>query len=163
MIHVLIGTKAEYIKTAPVMRELDRRGVPYRLVDLGQHSQLPVSFRTQLGVREPDLRLDCQTDAASIGDAVKWAGRLLSHFRSRRRTRSYVFDSMGGVCLVHGDTPSTIIATLMGRRAASRLPTLSQAFVRSRYSTPSPKNSRVERSCDSHRPTSPPTTPPNET
>ncbi|MBK7167169.1 MAG: UDP-N-acetylglucosamine 2-epimerase [Candidatus Microthrix sp.] len=73
MIHVLIGTKAEYIKTAPVMRELDRRGVPYRLVDLGQHSNLSVSFRTQAG--------------------------------------------MGGVCLVHGDTPSTIIATLLGRRA----------------------------------------------
>lgn len=117
MIHVLIGTKAEYIKTAPVMRELDRRGVPYRLVDLGQHSQLPVSFRTQLGVREPDLRLDSQTDAASIGDALKWAGRLMSHLRSRSHARRHVFGGMGGVCLVHGDTPSTIIATLMGRRA----------------------------------------------
>ena len=117
MIHVLIGTKAEYIKTAPVMRELDRRGVPYRLVDLGQHSNLSVSFRTQLGVREPDLRLDSQTDAASIGDAVKWAGRLMSHLRSRKHTRTHVFAGLGGVCLVHGDTPSTVIATLMGRRA----------------------------------------------
>ena len=114
---VVAHHKAEYIKTAPVMRELDRRGVPYRLVDLGQHSQLPVSFRTQLGVREPDLRLDSQTDAASIGDALKWAGRLMSHLRSRSHARRHVFGGMGGVCLVHGDTPSTIIATLLGRRA----------------------------------------------
>ena len=117
MIHLLIGTKAEYIKTAPAMRELDRRDVPYRLVDLGQHSTLPVSFRTQLGVREPDLRLDSQTEAASIGDAAKWAGRLMKHLRSRRQARQHVFGGMGGVCLVHGDTPSTIIATLLGRRA----------------------------------------------
>ena len=32
LIHVLLGTKAELIKVAPVMGELDRRGVAYRLV-----------------------------------------------------------------------------------------------------------------------------------
>ncbi|MBI3097779.1 MAG: UDP-N-acetylglucosamine 2-epimerase, partial [Planctomycetes bacterium] len=40
MIHVFIGTKAQYIKTAPVCRELTRRGVIWRLIDSGQHRGL---------------------------------------------------------------------------------------------------------------------------
>ena len=37
LIHVLLGTKAELIKVSPVLAELDRRGVAYRLVETGQH------------------------------------------------------------------------------------------------------------------------------
>ena len=32
-IHVFLGTKAQYIKTAPLLRLLDERGVDYRLID----------------------------------------------------------------------------------------------------------------------------------
>src|SRR5690606_30695534 len=36
---VLIGTKAQFIKTAPILREMDLRGLPYTLVYTGQHSE----------------------------------------------------------------------------------------------------------------------------
>ena len=57
LIHVLLGTKAELIKVAPVLAELDRRGVTYRLVETGQHGAHLPALRAQLGVRESDLRL----------------------------------------------------------------------------------------------------------
>jgi UDP-N-acetylglucosamine 2-epimerase (non-hydrolysing) len=40
---------------------------------------------------------------------------------SRRRLRDEVFGGLGGVCLVHGDTPSTLMAGLMARRAGLRV------------------------------------------
>lgn len=122
MIHAVIGTKAEYIKTAPVLRELERRGVPYRIVDVGQHAALPRRFRANLGLGEPDLRLDNHGDAQNVVDAALWMLRTSRHLlRSRRRLRADVFADAPGVCLVHGDTPSTLLAALIGRRAGLRV------------------------------------------
>ena len=36
-INVLLGTKAEMIKAAPVIKELEKRGFSYRLIETGQH------------------------------------------------------------------------------------------------------------------------------
>ena len=117
LIHVIWGTKAEAIKVAPVLRELDRRGVSYRLVETGQHgAYLPV-LRERLGIREPDVRLGGDADADTVVAAVRWALGLAGLLLSRRRLRSRVFGDCDGVCLVHGDTPSTLLATLMARRA----------------------------------------------
>ena len=72
LIHVLLGTKAELIKVAPVLTELDRRDVVYRLVETGQHgAQLP-ALRAELGVREPDVRLGGSSNVDGIGQAVRW-------------------------------------------------------------------------------------------
>nr|MCS5672577.1 UDP-N-acetylglucosamine 2-epimerase [Acidimicrobiales bacterium] len=117
LIHVIWGTKAEAIKVAPVLRELDRRALPYRLVETGQHgAYLPV-LRERLGVREPDVRLGGDRDADTVAAAARWALGLVGLLVSRRRLRSRVFGDHDGVCLVHGDTPSTLLATLMARRA----------------------------------------------
>lgn len=120
-LHVLIGTKAQYIKTAPLLRLLDARRVPYRLIDSGQHARLAASLRAELGVREPDHVLGGATDVESIPQALRWSAGLAAQLRSRRRLRSGIFGGAGGICVVHGDTPSTLLATLMARRAGLRV------------------------------------------
>lgn len=123
MIHAVIGTKAEYIKTAPVLRELERRGESYRLVDLGQHAGLPRDFRTALGVGEPDVRIDDRGDAETVVQAATWmvrAARKLLWSRARLRREVFGVEGTGdaqGVAVVHGDTPSTLLAALLCRRA----------------------------------------------
>ena len=118
MIHAVVGTKAEYIKTAPVLRELDRRSIAHRIVDVGQHAALPPAFRAQLGLGSPDVRLDAHGDAENVVEAAAWMLRTGRHLlRSRRHVRRVVFADTPGVCLVHGDTPSTLLATAIGRRA----------------------------------------------
>ena len=117
LIHVVWGTKAEAIKVAPVLREMDRRGVPYRLIETGQHgAYLPV-LRERLAVREPDVSLGGGSDADTLPAAARWAFGLAGSLASRDSLRSRVFGDQDGVCLVHGDTPSTLLATLMARRA----------------------------------------------
>jgi UDP-N-acetylglucosamine 2-epimerase (non-hydrolysing) len=118
MIHVAIGTKAEYIKTAPVLRELDGRGVDYRIIDIGQHGGLSRAFRAPLGVPDPVVRLGNGEDAETIGEVIRWALRIVRQtLRSRARIRRDVFADADGICLVHGDTPSTLFAAVLARRA----------------------------------------------
>ncbi|MGH3440853.1 MAG: UDP-N-acetylglucosamine 2-epimerase [Nitriliruptorales bacterium] len=116
-VHVFIGTKAQYIKTAPVLRLMDARGVEYRLIDSGQHAALATGLRAELGVRAPDRVLGGDRDITSIPRAITWSAGLAARLLSRRRLLRDVFAGEGGVCVVHGDTPSTLLSTLMARRA----------------------------------------------
>jgi UDP-N-acetylglucosamine 2-epimerase (non-hydrolysing) len=116
-IHVFLGTKAQYIKTAPLLRLLDRRGVAYRLIDSGQHARLTAGMRAELGVRRPDVVLGGIDDVTSIRRAVGWALAIAARLWSGSRIRREVFGDRGGVCVVHGDTPSTLLSALLARRA----------------------------------------------
>ena len=70
MIQVFIGTKAQYIKTAPLLRLMDEQNVPYRLIDSGQHAEIAQVMRRELGVREPDVVLGGAKDVTTIGGAA---------------------------------------------------------------------------------------------
>jgi UDP-N-acetylglucosamine 2-epimerase (non-hydrolysing) len=120
-IHVFLGTKAQYIKTAPLLRLMDDKGVPYRLIDSGQHARLSMSMRSDLGVRNPDFVLGGKEDVDTIGAALLWSGKLASRLRSPRWLREHVFGGNGGICVVHGDTPSTLLSALMAKRAGLRV------------------------------------------
>jgi UDP-N-acetylglucosamine 2-epimerase len=117
MIHVFIGTKAQYIKTAPLLRLMDERAVPYRLIDSGQHAALARDLRTELGVRAPDHVMGGDRDVTTIPQAIGWAAGLAAKLVRGAQIRHEVFGGLGGVCVVHGDTPSTLLSTLMARRA----------------------------------------------
>ena len=117
MIHVFIGTKAQYIKMAPLLRRMDSERVDYRLIDSGQHGDLTVALRNELGVREPDFRLGGNRDVVSVPQAVGWSLRLAGNLASRLRLRNRVFGGHGGVCVVHGDTPSALLSALLAKRA----------------------------------------------
>lgn len=131
MIHVFIGTKAQYVKTAPLLRLMDDKGVDYRLIDSGQHAALSVGMRADLGVRIPDHVLGGATDVETIPQAARWAAGLAAELVSGRRLRREVFGGRGGVCVIHGDTPTTLLTALMARRAGLRVAHL-EAGLRSR-------------------------------
>ena len=56
MIEVFLGTKAQYIKTAPLLRLMDAQNVAYRLIDSGQHANFSKELRKSLQVREARYR-----------------------------------------------------------------------------------------------------------
>lgn len=139
-IHVFIGTKAQYIKTAPLLRLMDQRGVPYRLVDSGQHAELSVELRRELEVRPPDAAFGGDRDVNSIAEAVAWAAKLAARgLRTRRAVLDDVFGGRAGVCVVHGDTPSTLLGTLLARRAGLRVAHLESGLRSGRLLHPFPE------------------------
>jgi UDP-N-acetylglucosamine 2-epimerase (non-hydrolysing) len=130
-LQVFIGTKAQYVKTAPLLRLLDERGLPYRLIDSGQHAELSAELRRELGVRNPDVTLGGGRDITTIPAAIRWSATIALRLLDRGRVRRELFGGDGGVCVVHGDTPSTLLATLLARRAGLEVAHL-EAGLRSR-------------------------------
>jgi len=120
---VFTGTKAQLIKLAPLVRELEQRRWSYRLVDTGQHSALIAQVIQDLEIRSPDRALvPGQTGVATLHSGLCWLGRigrLLT--RSPSRLRRELFGGEKGLCFVHGDTASTWVSTLLARRAGQRV------------------------------------------
>ena len=116
MIHFFIGTKAQFIKMAPVMVELEKRGVAFRYIDSGQHAELTRSLRKVFGLREPDVNLYGRNkDVVSLTSAVGWMFKLGWAWLARRKwLREHVFAG-GGICLIHGDTLSTLFGMRMAK------------------------------------------------
>ena len=121
MIHVFVGTRAEYIKMAPLLWRMASAGLPYRLIDSGQHADRSESFREELGLREPDYAMGGTRSVDSVPAALWWAAGLGRKLALSRRLDRIVFGGCPGICVVHGDTPTTLVGALMAKRAGLAL------------------------------------------
>lgn len=119
MIHIFIGTKAQFIKTAPVMMELTRRGMPYHLIETGQHAAITSELFGEFGLRGADTRLRAaSTDIATLGQAARWTAETLLHLLHSAETiakRTFRGEKKG-ICLIHGDTLTTLFSLLYAKR-----------------------------------------------
>lgn len=111
---ILVGTKAQYIKTAPIMLEMRRRNMPYRLVYTGQHSETFSELEAAFGLPTAEDNLVPGTEADSRTGLVRWALRFVSAACRRIRTGAWRDEAWG---VVHGDTASTLLSAIMLRVA----------------------------------------------
>lgn len=111
---VLVGTKAQFIKTAPMLRELDKRGLPYQLVYTGQHSETFDSLEAAFGTRPADDNLVPGVEADTAGGLLGWASRFSIAAFSRIRQGKWSGARWG---IVHGDTASTLLSAMALRLA----------------------------------------------
>lgn len=105
MIAFVIGTKAELIKCAPVMLELQKNKRPYFFVHTGQH---PLGKSCEeFGVKRPDYILSEETEEgkqlASSAGLSSWLWFLKIIFKVRHIIRNIKPDYV----TYHGDTIST--------------------------------------------------------
>lgn len=119
MIHVVLGTKAQLVKMAPVMARLRDRGVPYRFVHTGQHQATIGEMLDEFGLKPPDVVLHGGGDVVSVPQMAGWAGKIL--WKCLTRKREIFGDDARGIVLVHGDTLSTLLGALMGKLAGLRV------------------------------------------
>ena len=119
MIHIVLGTKAQLVKMAPVMARLRDREVPYRFVHTGQHQATMREMLDEFGLKEPDLVLHAGRDVVSVPQMALWMARILWKCLTHRRE---IFGAeRSGIVLVHGDTFSTLLGALMGKVAGLRV------------------------------------------
>jgi UDP-N-acetylglucosamine 2-epimerase (non-hydrolysing) len=115
MIHVVIGTKAQLVKMAPVMVELDKRKIAYNFIFTGQHHETMDALRTNFDLPNPDVVLHKGKDITSIPSMFLWIVKILSRTLTDRKT--ILKGDKNGIVLVHGDTFSTLLGALIGRIA----------------------------------------------
>ncbi len=110
MIYVIIGTRAQLIKTAPVMMELDDRGIDHLFVFTGQHTATIDDIIELFRIRHPDLRLYNGREITRIGQAFWWSFKcILKSFSLRKNS------DRQNVALVHGDAYSTMLAVIIAK------------------------------------------------
>lgn len=119
MIHVILGTKAQLIKMAPIMATLRDKNIEYNFVSTGQHRDTMNESLENFGIKQPDLRLYEGRDITAIPQMFVWAVKLIfqAFFLRKKIFRS----DKNGVVLVHGDTFSTLIGAIMGKVAGLKV------------------------------------------
>lgn len=115
---VLVGTKAQLIKMAPVLRQMDLAGVSYQLVYTGQHSETFDELERMFELRRPDDILVPAYEAATHASFLQWTIKFWLAAISRLRAGAWRDCRIG---LVHGDTASTLFAALAMRLAGVRV------------------------------------------
>ena len=111
MIVIIIGTKAELIKTAPLMLELERQNKEYLFVNTGQHNLTKEC--KDFGIRAPNVILSEEpkkgTKFMSNIDqlSIAWSFSMILKIRTLlRKIKNVTF------VLVHSDTMSTVVAAI---------------------------------------------------
>jgi len=120
VILVVFGTTGELIKLAPVLLRLDARGHVYVLATTGQQVQQIPSFLDQFGLRQPDLWLARGARGRDLrvnSDIPGWLAKVTrSWLRERRRLRGMLKRGPERpLVLVHGDTMTTVLGSMIGR------------------------------------------------
>jgi len=117
MIICVIGTRAQLIKMAPVLRELERRNLPYLFYLTGQHEKTIDDLLAEFGIRTTPVRLARREVAGLLAMAV-WVPSTI--FRLLRAWPA-VSPETRAIVLTHGDTFTTVIAALVGRLKGARV------------------------------------------
>lgn len=115
---VIIGTKAQFIKMAPVLKEMDRRSMTYRLVYTGQHSETFDLLEAAFGVRSPDEVMVPSFEADTKASFASWAIRFWVQAVRRIASRQWAHYQF---CIVHGDTVSALFGAMVARISGIRV------------------------------------------
>ena len=120
MIHFIIGTRAQLIKTAPIMAECGKRGIQYNFVFLAQHQQTIFDIIDLFGIKRPDRVVgDTGQDISNVKDLLKWSAKVCAIVLNNRRT---IFGSdTKGIAIVHGDALPALLGAVLARTAGLKV------------------------------------------
>ena len=102
-IATILGTRPEIIKMAPIIAEINQRGIDHFIIHTGQHYDYNMSdiFFEELNIPKPDYNL-----GISGGSHGKMTGRMMEAIEE------VMLKETPDVLLVYGDTISTLAAAL---------------------------------------------------
>jgi UDP-N-acetylglucosamine 2-epimerase (non-hydrolysing) len=115
MIHIFLGTKAQLIKMAPIMKVLTNHDIPYNFIHSGQHQETISDIISDFEIRNPDFYIANGPDVKSKSQVPGWL--YLCAKKTGKTSECWAGRKKGDkdVVLVHGDTLSTLIGALAAR------------------------------------------------
>ncbi len=116
-IYIVLGTRAQFIKMAPIMTEMKKRNLPYTLIYTAQHRENVQEILDVYGLRKPDLNIYEGEESNTMSKGFKWMFDML--FKALVKAKKYLPEK--GIVLTHGDTFTAWLAALMGKRAGCRV------------------------------------------
>ena len=113
-IHAVIGTKAQLIKMAPILKELQDRNISYNLIFTGQHFETIDEVRDNFSLKEADHNLNPNTDVTGIVQMFLWVIKIL-YILIKDKKKIFGKVNKKHYFLVHGDTLSTLLGAFVGK------------------------------------------------
>lgn len=114
-VYIFMGTTAEFIKLAPVIKEFKKRKIKFKIITSGQNKVNFEDLAGYLGLIKADIALKEKSPKSSLFLFFIWTiktlfGGLISlypEFKGLNKKNSYF--------IVHGDTISSTIGSLIGK------------------------------------------------
>jgi len=107
VVAILVGTRPEIIKVAPVIRQLKKRTIPFIFIHSNQHytKELDETILSDLKLDRPDyqLRVGSGTHAVQTGKIME-------------RVEKICFQKKVSILVVHGDTNTTLAGALTAKK-----------------------------------------------
>ena len=113
-IYFILGTRAQFIKVAPVMREMLDQGLEYTLIYTAQHQENIQEILAVYDLPAPTMVMYDRGEANTKGSFLLWFLTIL--YKSLFQANLYV--PKPGILLTHGDTFTAWLAALIGKRAS---------------------------------------------
>ena len=138
MIHVIVGTRAQIIKMAPVIKELENRGIDYNFIFLAQHKETMYEIMAQFGIKKPDIVIgDMGKDITNVKDMIFWSFRVL--INSFLNSKKIFRNDLQGIVLIHGDAPPLFLGALMAKWQGLRVAQVEAGLRSYNYLKPFPE------------------------
>lgn len=116
MVHIVIGTRAQFLKMAPVMRELDARGLAWRWIYTAQHKDTMTQLIADFSVKHPDyVVFDWETEAKTMKKMMIWLIKIMFSLLKEKTTILDGFTGPTHIVLTHGDTITAWWGALLGK------------------------------------------------
>ncbi len=116
-IYVVIGTRAQLIKMAPLMALMEKKGLEYEFIYTAQHRETITKILQDFHVKEPDRTISSKSEANTLTKFLGWGSTMLLKVINPKK----VFPEKG-IVITHGDTVTTawtaIVAKLAGCKVA---------------------------------------------
>jgi UDP-N-acetylglucosamine 2-epimerase (non-hydrolysing) len=112
-VYFVIGTRAQFIKVAPVMRAMCDQGMAYTLIYTAQHRENIQEILDVYKLPQPDIVMYGEREANTRGAFLFWFFSIL--YKAIFQAPKYI--PKPGIVLTHGDTFTAWLAALMGKRA----------------------------------------------
>lgn len=113
-IYFFVGTSAEYIKLAPVIKELRSRKIPFKIITSGQiklHLQDLYSFTGEI---IPSISFQEKKNKSSLFHFFLWAMKTLFIGSIKLRKELKGCNKDNSYFIIHGDTVTSTIGALIG-------------------------------------------------
>ena len=99
-IYFILGTRAQFIKVAPIMRKMLDQNLCYSLIYTAQHRENIDEILEIYNLPSPNVTLYHHNEANTKSSFIKWF--LVMFSKAIFCSKKYIPD--GGIVLTHGDT-----------------------------------------------------------
>jgi len=115
-IYVVIGTRAQLIKMAPMMVLMEKEKIEYEFIYTAQHKETISRILKDFHVKEPDRTLYNKSEANTLTKFVGWGGSMVLKIFTPKK----IFPEKGFV-LTHGDTVTTAWTAFVAKLAGCKV------------------------------------------